>query len=250
MKSLWATLVLACVAVSCWTHCPTPLPVGSSHVNEHSARAATQPAFKTWISPDHFDERAIMGEPPKDDSPEHRAEIEKMLALHAHITPAEQKRCASEVDVNVFAFSSVLGDDFTAKNLPQTAALMKEVYEQTKVVSGGGKKVWKRPRPYDSIPNFSPAVEKEPTFSYPSGHATRGVVWATLLAEIYPDQREKLLAKGKEIGTDRSLAGVHWPSDVVAGQKLGMAIADQLLKDDDFKAELAKVKEECLAVHH
>lgn len=211
--------------------------------------AADKPLFQKWISPDHFDERAIMGEPPKDDLPEHMAEIATMLSLQDHITDEDKKRCESEVNVTVFAFSTVLGDDFTEKNLPLTAALMKEVYDQTKAVSAWGKKVWKRPRPYDAEPRITAKVEKEKSFSYPSGHATRGIVWATLLSEIYPDQKEKLMARGMQIGTDRSLAGVHWPSDVAAGQKLGAAVAEQLLKDDDFKAQLAKVKEELLAVH-
>ena len=43
------------------------------------------------------------------------------------------------------------------------------------------------------------------------------MVWATILVEIYPDQKEAILARGRQIGTDRSIAGMHWPSDVVAG---------------------------------
>jgi len=212
--------------------------------------AADKPLFQKWISPDHFDERAIMGEPPKDDSPEHQEEIATMLSLQEHRTKEEIERCKSEENVTVFAFASVLGDDFNEKHYPLTAALMSEVYDQTKAVSAWGKNVWKRPRPYVAEPRIQICVKPENSFSYPSGHATRGIVWATLLAEIYPDQKEKLMAKGREIGTDRSLAGAHWPSDVVAGQKLGAAVAEQLLKDKNFQEELAKVKDELLAVHH
>ena len=211
--------------------------------------ATTQPSvFKTWVSPDHFDQKTIMGEPPADDSDEHKAEIDKMLSLQTNRTEEEAARCVSEEDVTVFAFANVLGDEFVATNYPQTSALMMEVYRQTKVVSAWGKDVWKRPRPPIADQRIKPCVKWENSYSYPSGHATRGIVWATLLAEIFPEKKDALMAKGREIGTDRSLAGMHWPSDVAAGQKLGAAVAEQLLKDPDFRLELAKVKDELLAV--
>ena len=51
------------------------------------------------------------------------------------------------------------------------------------------------------------------------------MLFAEVLAEIYPDQRDALLARGRQIGFDRIIGGVHYPSDVVAGAALGTLVA-------------------------
>jgi membrane-associated phospholipid phosphatase len=41
---------------------------------------------------------------------------------------------------------------------------------------------------------------------------------------------------------DRVIAGVHYPTDVTAGMALGNAIADALLKNEKFRAELEMIR--------
>ena len=53
------------------------------------------------------------------------------------------------------------------------------------------------------------------------------------------------MARGKLIGQDRVIGGMHYPSDVAAGQKLGAAIAKSLLANEQFKTEFEKAKQEC-----
>ena len=84
-----------------------------------------------------------------------------------------------------------------------------------------GKKKWKRLRPPLADERIHPCVPLETTFSYPSGHATIGAFWATILAEMFPADRDIILARGTQIGFDRLIAGMHWPSDVIAGAKAG-----------------------------
>src|SRR5205814_9113669 len=95
-------------------------------------------------------------------------------------------------------------------------------------------------------PGFTPLYpDPDPKVrSYPSGHATRGTVWAELLAETYPAQREALLARGRQIGFDRIIAGVHYPSDIYAGRCVGHAVTRCLLANVAFHAELDQVKAE------
>jgi acid phosphatase (class A) len=85
-------------------------------------------------------------------------------------------------------------------------------------------------------------VEREESFSYPSGHATRGVLAARVLAELAPARRAELLRLGEQVGYDRVVGGVHYPSDVLAGQRLGAALADELLARPELAAELAAVR--------
>jgi hypothetical protein len=210
-----------------------------------------RPSQTHFVTSDQFDFKSLLGDPPPDGSAEHKAEVNKILDLQASRTPEEERRCKDEEEVTVFAFSTVLGEDFNSKNLPVTAAVMSEALADTKAITGDAKLLWRRVRPPLAEPRIHPCVKLEHTASYPSGHATRGMVWAILLAEIFPDQRSALLARGKQIGDDRVLAGMHYPSDVVAGQKLGDAIAAKLLANPQFKTELEKARAECAAmVHH
>jgi hypothetical protein len=205
---------------------------------------ASQPAY---LAPDNFDFKALLGNPPADDSQQHKDEVNQLLALQASRTPDEIARCKSEEDVTVFAFSTVLGPWFTQEDLPLTSALMSEANKQAKLPTNAAKKLWNRVRPPLVDSRIHPCVVLEKTASYPSGHAMRGILWATLLSEMFPDQRDALMARGKQIGDDRFLAGMHYPSDVAAGQKLGAEIARRFLADDAFKARLEAVKQECLA---
>jgi hypothetical protein len=144
----------------------------------------------------------------------------------------------------------VLGDWFNARSLPITADLMNQAQADATACSKEIKKKFDRQRPFAVDNRIKPCVFEEATASYPSGHAMRGILWATLLSEIFPEQRDALMARGRLFGDDRVIAGVHWPSDVEAGQKLGEEIARKLLDNPDFKDELKHAKDECLVSAH
>jgi membrane-associated phospholipid phosphatase len=210
-----------------------------------SAAPATQP---TSLAPDDFDFKAMLGDPPVDGSEQQKQETAAMLKLQEQRTPEEIARCESEVAGTPFTIgASVVGAWFDAKDLPATTALMIDVARKGTAISGAAKSNWRRDRPYQTDNRIKPCVKLELTFSYPSGHATRGMLWGVLLAEMFPDHRDALLARGRQFGTDRTLAGVHYPTDVAAGQKLGAEIARRMLADPEFLAKLEKAKEECHA---
>jgi hypothetical protein len=215
-----------------------------------SAGGAADAPKPVYVQPQDIDWASILPGPPADDSPEHQAEVATLLHWQAKRTSEEAARCKSEEEVNAFVFSEVLGDWFNARSLPLTADLMNQAYIDAKAASNGAKKKWNRVRPPLADARIHPCVALEKTASYPSGHATRGVMWATILSEIFPEHREALMARGRLIGEDRVIAGMHYPSDVEAGQKLGAAIAEKMLQSRDFKDELDRVKEECMAAAH
>ena len=53
------------------------------------------------------------------------------------------------------------------------------------------------------------------------------------------------MTRGKLMGDDRVIAGMHFPSDVAAGQKLGGAIAKKLMENPVFQKSLQDAKDEC-----
>ena len=196
-----------------------------------------------FLSADAVDVVQLLPDPPDNNSDEYHREIEQILKIQVTRSDDEIAHGKSESKLTVFAFADVLGPWFTAENCPQTAEFYKKIASDSKYFTELGKDHWKRPRPPRSDDRVKPLLEEKDD-SYPSGHATRGMIFAETLAEIFPHEREALLARGRQIGWDRVIVGVHFPSDVYAGRVLGHALARELLAKPEFRAELEKVKAE------
>ncbi len=204
-------------------------------------------AGRPFITPNDVAWESVLTGPPADGSPEQQAEIATILQWQEKRTASDVLRCRAEEKANPFIFSDVLGDKFAEKSVPITAALLKQVQSDVKVFTTLAKDKWNRKRPPFEDERIHPCVAIEENGSYPSAHAVRGVVWSRILGEIFPDKKPQLLGRGLLMGEDRVIGGIHFPSDVVAGQKLGDAIADKLLQDDAFLKSLEAAKAECAA---
>lgn len=77
------------------------------------------------------------------------------------------------------------------------------------------------------------------SYSYPSGHAAQGRLVADILGAAIPDRAAALAAWGDRLGDNRVICRVHWPSDVVAGRKLGDAMFTALRANPAFRADMA-----------
>jgi acid phosphatase (class A) len=201
-------------------------------------------AAKTELAPVTVDFKTILPGPPAAGSDAAKQDIDHLLALQTSRTDAEVKRANSEVKMTPFIYSGILGPKFNPDDLPETAKFLKAIIVATAATTTEAKNFYGRKRPYLADPRIHPCVPPENTPSYPSGHSTRATVWAIVLSELYPDQKDALMARSRQIGDDRELGGVHYPSDVEAGRLLGAALAKQLLADPDVQADLVKVKAE------
>jgi acid phosphatase (class A) len=213
-------------------------------------RAAPAAAPVSYLATSHTDVLTLLAPPPAAGSPEDKADLECAYAVASTATPQEVAEAKDEVKLTIFHFAPVIGPWFQAGRFPKLEALFKEVETETKAVTSKGKKSWKRLRPYIVDPvRFPHAVEheKETDYSYPSGHSTRGTVYAALLAEIFPEHRDALMAKGREIGWRRVQGGVHYPTDIYAGRVLGQALARDFLANPDLQHDLAAAKAEIVA---
>ncbi len=98
------------------------------------------------------------------------------------------------------------------------------------VVTEVVKYAFDRARPCDVLPNVhllvpnACALEGDPAF--PSGHASRIFAVAGFLS-VFTKWRVRVPAFALAIaaGISRVYLGVHWPSDVIAGAALGIALA-------------------------
>ena len=57
--------------------------------------------------------------------------------------------------------------------------------------------------------------------SFPSGHATQGTLIANYFTNKYPKHAIRFKKLGRDIGKSRVNAKVHYPSDIVVGERLG-----------------------------
>jgi acid phosphatase (class A) len=195
-----------------------------------------------YIDPDTFDVVALLADPPQSGSAENELEYEALKRVGDLAPARDMEWAAKEVDMTVFVFSDPLGDWFTPESCNIAGRFFKDAALDAKFFNDRAKQHFRRPRPA-TRPGFTPA-SYESSGSYPSGHSTRATVWAELLAEMYPEQREKLLARGREIGYHRMIEGVHFPTDIYAGRIVGHAVVQRLLDNVTFRAEMDQAKAE------
>lgn len=84
--------------------------------------------------------------------------------------------------------------------------------------------IWPIERPFVSM-GFPPLFPHEVSASFPSGHAVFFFALAVSLSFHYRKLGIALLALSLLMGIARVAAGVHWPSDIVAGAFIGVIIA-------------------------
>jgi membrane-associated phospholipid phosphatase len=200
-----------------------------------------------YFDPATVDVKTLLGDPPADGSAETKKEIEIVLQAQAARTGAEVKRIKREVHLDVWLFDTVFGPWFTAKDLPATTLLFTRIEATEHPIIDSAKKYWSRPRPFLQDSRIHPPIELPKNASYPSGHSTVGNLYGMVLAELAPDLKENLLARGKQIGDDRVIGGVHFPSDVAAGHKLAEECFKRLMASPEFQADLNAAKAEIAA---
>jgi acid phosphatase (class A) len=189
---------------------------------------------------------ALLAPPPLPDSPEQAADLAEVRAI-SHDSPSNDVASGmSEKKFSAFTFTPVIGEFFQADKLPKTEAFFRAVQKQAAEVVDGAKDHWKRPRPYVIDPTLA-GGKLEKSFSYPSGHSTESMVLGLVLADLFPDQRDAIVAKARSIGWHRVELARHYPTDIYAGRVLAQAIVREMKQTPAFEKDFEAVKAEVAA---
>ena len=190
---------------------------------------------------------ALLAPPPLPDSPEQKYDLAEVESV-CHNVPSNDVAAALSQDkgVSIFYFSPDIGDFFQPGKLPVTEAFLHRVHKDAENVVDDAKDYWKRPRPYVVDPTLANGKLSK-SFSYPSGHSTESMTLALVLAELFPDKRDALIAEAREIGWHRVEIARHYPTDIYAGRVLAQAIVREMNKNRNFQHDLAAAKAEIAA---
>jgi acid phosphatase (class A) len=191
----------------------------------------------------------LLPPPPAADSPETRAELDQLLALQAQRTPAAAERARADDEASVFRFADVFDAPaaFTPARLPRTGALFSQLRDDELAAVKRAKDSFARVRPCHAEPRVAPVIRCPGNGAYPSGHATLGWIEGLVLADMLPERRAQILARAREYGWNRVVAGVHYPSDIEAGRAAATAIVALLFTSPEFRARETPAREELRA---
>ena len=180
--------------------------------------------------------------PPKDDSEAHQKEIEELKDMQKLLDNETLTNAIEAQDKNLLApFERYMRDNDLDVDREDLAKLNKDI----STIVHKFKFLFNRRRPHQAsnIEEFENIAGKSP--SYPSGHSTNAAVMGELFADMFPEHAEEFKKIGNEIGVNRVVSGLHYPTDHMAGLELArqiipLVVDKKMLKGDAFMDELFK----------
>ena len=148
-------------------------------------------------------------------------------------------------------FDCALGFRLGSATTPTLNRLMQRLFHDSDAAAELAKARGFRPRPVGDDPERRPcqrvsdAGRKSP--SYPSGSSTVTTVYGEAFAALEPGRATEVRRIAHEMGLSRLVCGMHYPSDVAAGEILGKAVFEAAVATPGFDADLAAARLELAA---
>jgi acid phosphatase (class A) len=215
-----------------------------------SPAIADAPALLTAAQ---VDVRGLLPPPPAPGSPQERAEIAELRHIAKTRSPAALAAAIRDAnDESGAFFAEVIGAGFDLASLPATAKMLNDVHATEEAAAKPAKMFFARDRPWIAISKLQTCTPHKPgpaKNSYPSGHATVAYAMGVILAALLPAKAQAILERSAEFSENRLVCGVHFRSDIVAGQVFGTVLAQDLLQNSQFQLEYAAAAAELSAAH-
>lgn len=181
---------------------------------------------------------------PPNTSERTRAELDYLLDLQSKRTESHRKAITREVGNGLDSFGWMLNERFNLGKMPATTRLFAKAMQDVLAVTLVLKKKYLRPSPSDLEPRLKPCIEAPPYPPYPSGHSSQMHVLAFITADLLSDGRADFEAEAFRVAWDREMAGLQYPSDTAAGQRLALQLMDILQDNPSYQADFKAAKAE------
>jgi len=194
------------------------------------------------LSPAEVDASRLLPPPPAAGSDVEKREIQELHAIAKRSSKALKAVATHDAkDESPDIFNDAIGFDATTK--PETFKLLTLVMEEEDGDSKAAKAYFHRLRPYAVDPSVRACEPVKPgktkaANSYPSGHSSLAFSMGVVLASLIPEKSQAILARASEYAEHRLVCGVHYRSDIVAGQQFGTVLAVKLMQNPTFQAQM------------
>ena len=208
---------------------------------------AQQRTSLIWLDSSKIDLPHIIGLPPAQNSPENRAEFERVLQISSTRTPDREKAAIADQYQTLTRFLDGMNHSYVDGTHREMRLLFREAQVEMAIVLLSVRRLTNRIRPFQmwNKVRVKPCPGGRPDgTSFPAGHAATAALYADLLTEAAPELAETFEARVKTYGESRLVCGFHFPSDLVAGDKAGRAIAKALLADRAFRSRFDETRPE------
>lgn len=121
------------------------------------------------------------------------------------------------------------GDAFDATAAARVLAMLNVALIDSAIACWDAKFAYWHMRPSHFDPELKTVFPPPNHPSYPAAHGCLSTAAATVLASVFPRDRDALLARGKEAAEARVWAGIHTRLDIDVGQELGRKVAEKVL---------------------
>jgi acid phosphatase (class A) len=209
-----------------------------------------------YLLPTQRDALALLPPPPAADSSRQRADLQAVLAAQRAATKAgTTARAVADAEVSCTRFAGALGEHLELSPGMVALGFATRAALQASAVTAAPKHYWHRSRPYLTSPavrrlaDVAPGQKLAADYaqerdhgSYPSGHAAFGAACAILLADMLPERRTEIFARGHDYAAARVIVGAHYPSDVEAGVVVGTAAVAVMMTDPCFQEDFAAAR--------
>ena len=187
--------------------------------------------------------RKVIGDPPEIGSKSLQRDLDILFWLQKSRNPSGVRNAWTYLDKVMTVFEPALGSDFS-KTAPKIKQKLPQFIKLVNNVKDTFKKEISRDRPFVAYSTIKPCLPLEDSKSYPSGHASWYTTASYLLADLFPQRREPLLLTGRQGIYARPFCGLHYPSDVEAGHRLGKAAAQQIIRSSQWAKFKLSVQQE------
>jgi membrane-associated phospholipid phosphatase len=121
------------------------------------------------------------------------------------------------------------GDTYDAQLAARLLATLNIAFLDAAIACWDAKFTYWYIRPSQLDPELKPVFPPPNHPSYPAAHGCLSTAAADVLAAVFPRDRDRFLALGKEAAEARIWAGIHYRFDIDTGQAIGRKVAEKVL---------------------